>query len=76
MVGTHFSVQSYVQLGPNLLDALSALSLFPALRYPGIRWLCIKIERDRIHVLQQANQEERHFVVSKLCVPTIRFSST
>lgn len=55
-----------MDLGPELLHALPAFMRLPGTRNPRLRRQSVEIQRDRVKVLEQFDQEERYLVICEL----------
>lgn len=66
LLATHRSVQSQMRLWPELLLALPSGTSSPISRRAEFRLQSVEVQRDRIEVLQEPNEEERHLVVCEL----------
>ncbi len=55
-----------MSLGPKLLHALAPGTIGPVSRRAGIGRLRVSLEGDSFEFLQQPDQKERHFIISKL----------
>ena len=55
-----------MHLREDLFRRLSALPLCPSRRRKRVRSLCVWRQTDRVKLLQEPNQHERHFIIRKL----------